>query len=267
MGRHGRHPRGRNGCGWDLRRAPRRRARVHEVDARPVSETGRRRAAAPREAGRVTAAILRPLADVAQLVERLLAMQKVDGSSPFIRLQSPRSAGVFVVSMETCVPNVSPLGRPSQRLGHLHPSKNDLSSRLTSAHAPTYSPKTVSWVRPVSAGRFTPWSGNSSVVAVRTAARPALLAGRLRACLSAGERHHVSQPVCAFVYRSLATPVSVRWRLPVQDVRDLGALAMRPSLRSTYECRQGQLFSDLTMLPAHASRPTLNTWVAALAGS
>jgi hypothetical protein len=26
-----------------------------------------------------------PLADVAQLVERLLAMQKVEGSSPFIR--------------------------------------------------------------------------------------------------------------------------------------------------------------------------------------
>ena len=37
------------------------------------------------------AAILRPLADVAQLVERLLAMQKVDGSSPFIRLVAPKS--------------------------------------------------------------------------------------------------------------------------------------------------------------------------------
>jgi hypothetical protein len=89
VGRHGRHRRGRNGCGWDLRRAPRRRTRVHEVDARPVSATGRRRADAPREARRVTAAILRPLADVAQLVERLLAMQKVDGSSPFIRFTEP----------------------------------------------------------------------------------------------------------------------------------------------------------------------------------
>ena len=37
-----------------------------------------------------------PLADVAQLVERLLAMQKVDGSSPFIRFsESPAQAGFF----------------------------------------------------------------------------------------------------------------------------------------------------------------------------
>ena len=42
-----------------------------------------------------------PLADVAQLVERLLAMQKVDGSSPFIRFRKPRKSGLFVFSVAT----------------------------------------------------------------------------------------------------------------------------------------------------------------------
>ena len=39
-------------------------------------------------------AILGAPADVAQLVERLLAMQKVDGSSPFIRFDESR-LGLF----------------------------------------------------------------------------------------------------------------------------------------------------------------------------
>ena len=94
VGRRGRRRRGRDRRGWNLRRARRRRARLHEVDARPVSAAGRRGAAAPREAGRrVAAAILRLLADVAQLVERLLAMQKVDGSSPFIRFRKALETG------------------------------------------------------------------------------------------------------------------------------------------------------------------------------
>ena len=39
------------------------------------------------------------LADVAQLVERLLAMQKVDGSSPFIRFsENPAHAGFFLAN-------------------------------------------------------------------------------------------------------------------------------------------------------------------------
>ena len=49
---------------------------------------------APRRGGggspRADGAILRPRADVAQLVERLLAMQKVVSSSPIIRFQNPR---------------------------------------------------------------------------------------------------------------------------------------------------------------------------------
>ena len=50
--------------------------------------------------GCVAAAILRPLADVAQLVERLLAMQKVEGSSPFIRFnEAATKAGFFVPSL------------------------------------------------------------------------------------------------------------------------------------------------------------------------
>ena len=40
----------------------------------------------------------RRYADVAQLVERLLAMQKVEGSSPFIRFENPRKSGVFLFS-------------------------------------------------------------------------------------------------------------------------------------------------------------------------
>ena len=48
---------------------------------------------------REAAAILRPLADVAQLVERLLAMQKVDGSSPFIRFnKAPGKGGFFMAT-------------------------------------------------------------------------------------------------------------------------------------------------------------------------
>src|SRR5256885_9940556 len=53
-------------------------------DPRPPSCSGARRVAGSR--GPAEAALYsEPPADVAQLVERLLAMQKVEGSSPFIR--------------------------------------------------------------------------------------------------------------------------------------------------------------------------------------
>ena len=48
---------------------------------------------------------------------RVLAMQKVEGSSPFIRSQNPRKSGVLFAEIATCVPDESQSLRSKWRLG------------------------------------------------------------------------------------------------------------------------------------------------------
>ena len=44
-------------------------------------------------------------------------MQKVEGSSPFIRFQFPRKSGFFGFTLETCVPVVSPFAQEPRPAG------------------------------------------------------------------------------------------------------------------------------------------------------
>jgi hypothetical protein len=63
------------------------------------------------------------------------AMQKVEGSSPFIRFKNPRKSGVFVAIMATWVPDVSqkrdPKLRPAQPSNTAHVAEPREKARAT----------------------------------------------------------------------------------------------------------------------------------------